>query len=98
MQRYQDKQYNLEFATFYPVFESQTVVIRGDRISMHDRQVISKAEVNEIRRVIQNVTIPYKEEVVKKQERRVKVQSLFDKIRGRLPARLFGGTLTTKDH
>jgi hypothetical protein len=71
------------------------IIIQGRKITMRRvspvetsaRQSIPRKEVEKVIYMIQHVTVPYREKVEGRKERREKVAGLFTRIRGRFPVR-----------
>jgi len=95
--------YRVAIEIFRAPGHKDSITIQGRRVTVQQispvetlpRQSLPRKEVDRIISRIQNVTVPYRESVEARKERRIKVKNLFDRIkdfRGRFPARGDGGT------
>ena len=90
------KRYRVEIEVFSAPRHKDSLEIHGRKVTMQRissvgasaRRFLPKEEVDKIIGRIQNVTVPYREKVEGRKERRKKVAGLFTRIRVRLPAKL----------
>jgi hypothetical protein len=95
-----EKVYRVEFEVFYAPGHKDSLVLKGRKVTMQRvssagisaRQFLPRAEVDGIISKIQHATVPYREKVESRRERREKVKNLLTRLTGRLPARFGGGT------